>query len=430
MSGNRLRLEHSSGRDPQFGWRLSATLLLLSIVLLGIAVFAGRLHNIDLSSVLLGIALSLLCVVFIFFSRFLLLVRDLHRKTAGELDASEHSLIESEDRFRQMADNIQEIFWMIDARTERVLYLNSAFELITGRSPEVLGADTALYKNLIHPEDRKRVLSKIEGDSGEFDERFRIVLPSEEFRWVWVRGFPVRDTRGRLLRIVGSALDITPQKEAEDKVAKALAVAESAWAQSDAMRKASLALTQDLRLDYVLDTLLKSLRDLVPYETACILLVEADCRLFVARRSEDSSITSSPSESSSMFETDGHPMVRRILETNISVLVPDTNQDLEWSGAKTNPHLQSWLCVPLIASQRIVGLLSLGHSVPNSLTAEHLRIGELLAIPAAAAIQNARLYERTEIYGEELEKRLEDLRQAQSALEKAQGSGSGTKRVN
>lgn len=245
-----------------------------------------------------------------------------------------------------------------------------------------------------------------------------------------MRGFPVRDTRGRLLRIVGSALDITPQKEAEDKVAKALAVAESAWAQSDAMRKASLALTQDLRLDYVLDTLLKSLRDLVPYETACILLVEADCRLFVARRSEDSSITSSPSESSSMFETDGHPMVRRILETNISVLVPDTNQDLEWSGAKTNPHLQSWLCVPLIASQRIVGLLSLGHSVPNSLTAEHLRIGELLAIPAAAAIQNARLYERTEIYGEELEKRLEDLRQAQSALEKAQGSGSGTKRVN
>ena len=136
MSGNRLRLEHSSGRDPQFGWRLSATLLLLSIVLLGIAVFAGRLHNIDLSSVLLGIALSLLCVVFIFFSRFLLLVRDLHRKTAGELDASEHSLIESEDRFRQMADNIQEIFWMIDARTERVLYLNSAFELITGRSPK------------------------------------------------------------------------------------------------------------------------------------------------------------------------------------------------------------------------------------------------------------------------------------------------------
>jgi PAS domain S-box-containing protein len=429
---HRLRRERSPSHASQFGWRLSATLFLLSLVLLGIAVFAGNLHTLDLSSVLLGIALSLLCVVFVLFFRFLLLARDLHQKTATDLDASENSLLASEGRFRQMADNIQEVFWMIDARTQTVLYLNPAFELITGRSPESLGADAASYKTLLHPEDRIRVLAKIEGDSrtGEFDEKFRIILPNHELRWVWVRGFPVRDPRGTLLRLVGSALDITAQKEAEAEVAGALAAAQSAWAESDAMRKASLALTQDLRLDYVLDTLLKSLRDLVPYETACISLVEADSRLFVARRSQESCLTKLASEPSSMFETGGHPLVRRVLETNISVFVPDTNQDPEWIVPKADPHLQSWLCVPLIASRRIVGLLSLGHTVPNALTVEHLRIAELLAIPAAAAIQNARLYERTEIYSEELEKRLQDLHQTQTALEKARGTDSPTKQIN
>jgi len=85
----------------------------------------------------------------------------------------------------------------------------------------------------------------------------------------------------------------------------------------------------------------------------------------------------------------------------------------------------------LIAAGRLIGLLSLGHTKPNGVLKEHLRIAELLAIPAAAAIQNARLYERAEIYGEELEKRLTELRHAESALEQAgKTSQLSTKRFN
>jgi PAS domain S-box-containing protein len=54
-------------------------------------------------------------------------------------------------------------------------------------------------------------------------------------------------------------------------------------------------------------------------------------------------------------------------------------------------------------------------------TQEHLRRAELLAIPAAAAIQNARLFSRAEIYASELENRLDDLRMAEAALVQAQG---------
>lgn len=160
-----------------------------------------------------------------------------------------------------MADNIQEIFWMIDAETKKALYVNPAYESITGRPREALQANPRSYEEQIHPEDRAQVLVKLDEATrtGDFDERFRIVLPSEDLRWVWVRGFPVRDGKGRIRRLVGTALDITTQKHAEEEVTRNLALAESAWAEVDAMRKATLALTQDLRMDNVWDTLLQSL---------------------------------------------------------------------------------------------------------------------------------------------------------------------------
>jgi len=67
-----------------------------------------------------------------------------------------------------------------------------------------------------------------------------------------------------------------------------------------------------------------------------------------------------------------------------------------------------------------LGLLSLGHSVPANFTQEHLRLAKLLAIPAAAAIQNARLYECAKIFGTELKKSASDLQDAQSALQRLQ----------
>jgi PAS domain S-box-containing protein len=76
--------------------------------------------------------------------------------------------------------------------------------------------------------------------------------------------------------------------------------------------------------------------------------------------------------------------------------------------------------VPLFAAEDFLGFLSVGHSEPNYLTEDHLRRAELLAIPAAVAIQNARLYSTAEIYGSELEKRLNDLESTQHALEESE----------
>ena len=193
------------------------------------------------------------------------------------------------------------------------------------------------------------------------------------------------------------------------------------WAEADALRKATLALTQDLRMDYVLDTLLQSLAELIPCECARVLLVEADSRLFVARERVSHDTGREVSDYPLTLDAADFPLLQRILTNQDSVLLPDTKQEKEWHAFKGHTDVRSWLCAPLVASHKTLGVLSVGHSKPNSFLQEHLRLAKSLAIPAAAAIQNARLYERAAIYGSELEKRLSDLRAAQKALEQSEG---------
>jgi PAS domain S-box-containing protein len=81
--------------------------------------------------------------------------------------------------------------------------------------------------------------------------------------------------------------------------------------------------------------------------------------------------------------------------------------------------------VPLKASTEYLGFLSIGHTDPNRYTPDHLRRAELLSIPAAAAIQNARLYSTADMYASELQKRLVDLQEAETALAEAQGGRLG-----
>jgi PAS domain S-box-containing protein len=118
---------------------------------------------------------------------------------------------------------------------------------------------------------------------------------------------------------------------------------------------------------------------------------------------------------------DKSPFLKRMLEDRKSVLIPDTKQEAEWQSFKGHSHLRSWLSVPLVASDEYLGFLSVGHEEPNRYTQEHLRRAELLAIPAAVAIQNARLFARADIFASELQRRLADLHKAENALAQSEG---------
>jgi PAS domain S-box-containing protein len=159
---------------------------------------------------------------------------------------AEMCLKRSEERFQHMANNIQELFWMMDAKTQEITYVNPAYAVITGHSIESLCDNPSSYRELIHPEDRIRVLSRIQdlAHSGILDEEFRFIRADGEVRWAWAKGVPVpADEETRWL--VGTAQDITSRKQAEMKISEQLDAVEAARAEAEALRKSTLALSQN-----------------------------------------------------------------------------------------------------------------------------------------------------------------------------------------
>ncbi len=315
-----------------------------------------------------------------------------------------------------MANNIQEIFWMMDVDTQEVTYVNPAYSAITGHSVESLLQSPSSYRDLMHPEDRIRVLSRLQDLSrfGTLDEEFRFIRADGEVRWVWAKGVPV-PSDGGMRWLVGTAQDITSRKQAEMKLAEQLDAVEAARAEAEALRKSTLALSQNLAMDSVLDTLLQCISELIPFNSATVLFVEDGAELMVAREAP----RISPKRIGLTVNASLNIFLQRILFEKKALLLSDVTKHDDWRDVQPLDHCHSWLGVPLVAAGHVLGILSLGANAPSMFTTEHLRLAKSLAVPAAVAIQNARTHERAEIYAAELELRVQELREAERALQHA-----------
>jgi PAS domain S-box-containing protein len=320
---------------------------------------------------------------------------------------AETSLRDSQLRFEQMADRIEEVFWMMDAQTKEVKYVNPAYETITGRTVASLYENPLSYLELIHSEDRDQILNKLEEavSTGSFDEEFRIIRTDGELRWVSIKALLVRDSGQARSWLIGTAQDVTARKHAEIESGAHLAAAEAARAETNALRKSTLALSQNLAMDTVLDTLLACLQDLVPYSSASVLLVEEGTDLFLARVAPKDSVK----RSIVTLTLQEQPLLQPIVREHKSLSIPDTHTEPNWTSHRAFGGMRSWLGVPLMASGEVLGVLSVGSYEAHKFTTEHFRLAKSLAIPAAVAIRNARLYERAEIYAAELQCRLQEI---------------------
>src|SRR5258708_3331969 len=129
---------------------------------------------------------------------------------------AEEALRESEEKFRQLAENIREVFWMTTLHLEEVLYVSPAYESVWGRSLASLRQRPQSFMDSIHNEDRERVVGILEGQRQQgFEVEYRIVRPDGSVRWIRDRGFPVKDASGKVYRIAGVAEDITERKRVE-----------------------------------------------------------------------------------------------------------------------------------------------------------------------------------------------------------------------
>jgi PAS domain S-box-containing protein len=133
---------------------------------------------------------------------------------------AERMLRDSEERFRQLTENIREVFWLTDHATGQVLYLSPGYERIWGYSAAEAYRDPDRWLESLHPEDRERIreAARIKFARGDYDEQYRVVQPGGSIRWVHARAFPITDATGRVYRIAGVAEDVTARIDIENQL--------------------------------------------------------------------------------------------------------------------------------------------------------------------------------------------------------------------
>lgn len=137
----------------------------------------------------------------------------------GDRKKAEEKLQESETRFRQLAESIQEVFWMVEPAKNQIIYISPSYEKIWGRTVESLYQNRASFIDAIHPEDRQRIVDAFPKQPlGTYDEEYRIIRPDGTLRWIRDRAFPIRNPLGTVYRFAGIAQDVTEQKQLERTV--------------------------------------------------------------------------------------------------------------------------------------------------------------------------------------------------------------------
>lgn len=145
---------------------------------------------------------------------FVSVIQDMSERKRAEL-----ALRESEEKFRQLADNIPEAFWIADIKMRELLYLSPVYEKVTGKPVAEAMKNPQRCLEIVHPDDRRRVrAARMSLPHGDYNIEYRVMCSDGSLRWIHDQAYPVRDGEGRIYRIAGIAADITQRKAAEEKL--------------------------------------------------------------------------------------------------------------------------------------------------------------------------------------------------------------------
>ena len=209
--------------------------------------------------------------------------------------------------------------------------------------------------------------------------------------------------------------------EAETPELRGLMAREHAIRQeTEILRDANIALTQNLSLETVLETLLDFLARLVPYDSANVMLCNADSLFVVSALRRYECYQNIETTRAIALDGQRNPLLRRIYTTKQSLIVSDTRNDPGWEFVPGADHVRNWMGVPLVTSGKVIGLYSVDKVEPDFFKPEHAWLAETLAATAATAIRNAQLFEQSQRYVAELEERIAERKRAETALRESE----------
>ncbi|HYV13539.1 MAG TPA: PAS domain S-box protein [Pyrinomonadaceae bacterium] len=190
--------------------------------------------------------------------------------------------------------------------------------------------------------------------------------------------------------------------------------------ETEIIRDANIALTQNLSLERVLETLLDYLIRLVPYDSANVMLCDSEWRTVIRALRRYEGYQNIQDTRAIVFDGQKNPLLRRIYTTKQSLIVPDTAKEPGWEFRPGADHVRNWMGVPLVTSGKVIGLYSVDKAETDFFKPEHARLAETLAAHAATAIRNAQLFEQSQRYVAELEERIAERKRAETALRESE----------
>ncbi|MET0856891.1 MAG: response regulator, partial [Telluria sp.] len=136
------------------------------------------------------------------------------------LQQTRADLKNSEERFRQLAENIDDVFWMFSLNDGALLYVSAAYDAMWGRDSARLAESPGDWTASVHADDRAALLQRWEGliEHGGYDEEYRVAQPDGAMRWVRDRAFVVKDALDQPYRIARITSDISGRKAMESRL--------------------------------------------------------------------------------------------------------------------------------------------------------------------------------------------------------------------
>ncbi|WP_138498194.1 PAS domain S-box protein [Nostoc sp. PA-18-2419] len=148
--------------------------------------------------------------------------RDITEQQAAQRDRqlAEEALCQSEDKFRNFAENTEAAIWIASPEAFQPLYISPAYEKIWGRACKNLLEQPDSWLYTVHLDDRHRHTKLIEQllNNQSASAEYRISRLDGSLRWIWNRGFSVCDAQGKINYYGGIAEDITDRKLAEESL--------------------------------------------------------------------------------------------------------------------------------------------------------------------------------------------------------------------
>jgi PAS domain S-box-containing protein len=161
---------------------------------------------------------------------------------------------------------------------------------------------------------------------------------------------------------------------------------------AQALIEAAVALTATLDFDQVLDRILEQVSRVVPHDAANIMLIEGD-RAYIARWRGYERFGAEEFVSTVEHRISEMSTLQRMVGTGEPIVIPDTNADPGWVDAPAQRWLRSYASAPIVVRGRVIGFLNVDSAVPGFFSQVHLEPLSAFAGHAAAAIENARLFQ-------------------------------------